>query len=120
MAHARQKVARTKETPTRQREDGRADWVVACESGASIAVRAQPGASRDAVEGVVDGRLRLRVQAPPVEGAANVAVRKLLAKALGVSRSKVRIVRGEKSREKSVEVAGADPEQVRRDLTQGK
>ena len=57
--------------------------------------------------------MRLRVQAPPVEGAANEAVCRFLAKALGVGKSKVRLVQGERSREKTIEIAGLSAQDVR-------
>lgn len=55
-----------------------------------------------------DGILHARVSAPPVDGKANDALRKLLAKRLGVAPSKVTLVRGQKSRDKLVEVEGVD------------
>jgi hypothetical protein len=53
-----------------------------------------------------DGLLRVRVTAPPVEGAANKAVIKLLAEALGVAKSSLEIIAGHTSTEKRVRVAG--------------
>ena len=78
-----------------------------------FSVRVAPRASRDAVGGAHEGALRVRTTAAPVDGRANAAVAKLLAKALGVPRSAVRIVGGESRRSKRVEVAGGDPETVR-------
>ncbi len=74
--------------------------------GLVLDVRVQPRASANRVEGVVDGRLKLRLTAPPVENAANGAVVELIASWLGVPRSRVKLVGGEKSREKRVHVAG--------------
>ena len=66
-----------------------------------------PNASRDEVSGWTDGgMLKVRIQAPPVEGAANKRLVRFLAKAVGVSKSKVRIVRGETSRVKLLEIDG--------------
>lgn len=67
-------------------------------------VRVQPRSSRDEIAGVHDGALRVRLQAPPVEGAANEALVRFLASALGVPRRHVRIVTGESSRNKVVEI----------------
>jgi uncharacterized protein (TIGR00251 family) len=67
-------------------------------------VRVQPRASRDEIAGVHDGALRVRLQAPPVEGAANEALIRFLASALSVPRRHVRIVTGESSRNKVVEI----------------
>jgi uncharacterized protein YggU (UPF0235/DUF167 family) len=71
-------------------------------------VRLTPRAGADRVEGVVDGVLRARVAAPAVEGAANRALLRLLAAELDVSRTAVRLVSGETSRVKLVEVEGVD------------
>ncbi|MCK6526200.1 DUF167 domain-containing protein [Myxococcota bacterium] len=77
-------------------------------------MRVQPGARRDEVVGVVDGALRVKVRAPPVEGAANEAVRRLLAKeVLGIAPSRVVLARGESSRDKEFEVRGLTPDEVR-------
>lgn len=70
-----------------------------------LVVRVTPRASRDAVEGVdTEGRLRIRVSAPPADGAANRSVSKLLAKALGLPQRDVVLMRGARSREKTFEV----------------
>ena len=69
-------------------------------------VRVVPRASRDAIEGEYQGALKVRLTAPPVEDRANDALVRLLAERLKVPRSAVRIVAGEKSRMKRVEIAG--------------
>lgn len=72
----------------------------------ALRVRVQPGASRNRVDAYEDGTLRLRVTAPPEAGRANVAVTQLVADSLGISRSRVKIVRGAASRNKLLEIAG--------------
>jgi uncharacterized protein len=67
-------------------------------------VRVQPRASRNELAGVQNGALRVRLQAPPVDGAANEALVEFLADELGVSPRLVRIVSGSGSRNKVVEV----------------
>jgi len=74
--------------------------------GVVFAVRVKPRASRDAIEGARDGALVVRLTAPPVEGAANTALARLLGRALGVAPSAVRIVGGATSRTKRVAVSG--------------
>ncbi len=64
------------------------------------------------MDGVVDGVLRVRVGAPAVGGAANLALIRLLAEELGVARSDVRIVAGATSRQKLIVVDGVSPELV--------
>ena len=78
-----------------------------------FAVRVQPRSSRTGVEGVHGDALKVRVNAPPVDGAANEAVVEVLAEALGVPRRMVRIVAGESSRSKVVEVTGVGATAVR-------
>jgi hypothetical protein len=73
-----------------------------------FAVRVKPGARKDAVGGRHGDALVVAVQAPPVDGKANDAVRKVLAKAFGVRGQDVVIVAGEKGRDKVVELPG-DP-----------
>ena len=82
-----------------------------------IPVRAQPRASRSEIAGEHDGALRVRLAAPPVEGAANDELVRLIARVLDVPRSAVRIVAGERGRTKVVEVDGVDAETVLRALS---
>lgn len=56
-----------------------------------------------------DGSLRIRVTAPAIEGRANAAVVVLVARWLGVARSRVRVMRGAAGRRKWIEVAGVEP-----------
>ena len=78
----------------------------------SFSVRVAPRASRNAIEGEAQGALKVRVTAPPVDDRANEAVRRLLAESLKAPYSAVRIVAGEKSRTKRVEIAGIGKERV--------
>lgn len=71
-----------------------------------FAVRVIPRAKQSAIEGVHGGALKVRLSAPPVDGAANEALVRVLASALDVARSRVSIVSGLTSRTKTVEVAG--------------
>ena len=82
-------------------------------------VKVQPKTSRDHVVGYRDGVLQLRVTAPPDKGRANAAVVALLADALGVAKSRVRIVRGQSSRDKVLAVESLTQEDVRGILETG-
>jgi uncharacterized protein (TIGR00251 family) len=82
--------------------------------GVRFAVRVQPRASRCEVAGVHGDALKLRLAAPPVDGAANDALVALLADELGVSRGAIRIVTGGAGRSKVIEVAGIDRHAVDR------
>lgn len=82
-----------------------------------LRVHVQPRASRNEVAGVHGDAVKVRVQAPPVEGAANEAVCSTLALALGVPRRNVAVISGQQSRAKVVAIAGMPLEAVRRLLT---
>lgn len=71
-----------------------------------VGVRVVPRSSRDAIAGVRDGRLLVRLTAPPVEGRANAALVKLLARSLGVARDRIEIVSGVSSRSKRLRLEG--------------
>ena len=60
-----------------------------------------------------DGAVLIRVNAPPVDGKANDALCRLIAKRAGVAPSRVRVTRGHTAREKTVEVEGVDTAQLR-------
>ena len=84
-----------------------------------IAVRLVPRASVDAIAGVQDGAVRLRVNAPPVDGKANAAALRFLAVVLGLRVGDLRIVSGARSRSKVIGVTGLDPGTVARRLASG-
>lgn len=71
-----------------------------------FAVRLTPRAAVDRVDGVIEGVLRCRVTAPPVDGAANAALLRLLARELALPRGAVRLVGGVTGRTKVVAVEG--------------
>jgi len=75
---------------------------------AEISVRLRPRGHRDELEGFVGGVLRVRVTAPPVDGKANRALCKLIAKRAGIAPSRVSVLSGAKSRDKRVRVEGID------------
>lgn len=80
---------------------------------ASLRLKVTPSASRDAVVGWQGDVLRVHVRAPAQRGKANDAVLRLLAAALGVERRRLRIIRGETSRQKVVSVDGLDEAEIR-------
>ncbi len=78
-----------------------------------VEVHVVPRAARSAVLGVHDGRLKLSLRAPPVDGEANQALIAFFAEALGVPRRHVALIRGEKSRQKTLAITGVSADQVR-------
>jgi uncharacterized protein (TIGR00251 family) len=83
---------------------------------ARLAVRLQPRASRDEIVGQRDNALVVRVTAPPVDGKANDALCRLIAKRAGVAPTRVSIIRGHAARDKVIEVDGMDEAELRRVL----
>jgi uncharacterized protein len=73
-----------------------------------IRVRVTPRAGRDLIAGWQDGVLRVRLAAAPVDGKANAALIRLLARALGLPARDLRLAGGETAREKRVVVTGLD------------
>ena len=89
------------------------------DGGATLRVRVSPRASRDAVGGEREGALLVRVTAAPVEGAANDALARLLARVLHVPASAVEVRHGASGREKLLHVAGLDAQALRARLSSG-
>ena len=82
------------------------------ERGTTFTVRVVPRASRSEIAGVHEGALRVRIAAPPVEGAANSELVRLLAKSLKVPQNAVRIISGTSSKKKIVRIQGVTPAAV--------
>jgi len=83
---------------------------------ADLLVRLQARAKRNTIVAQRGGALRVSVAAAPVEGQANAALCKLIAKRAGVARGRVSVVRGQRSREKVVRVEGLTLDELRRAL----
>jgi hypothetical protein len=81
-------------------------WAREGAGGAVLELAVQPRASRTRVVGEHDGRLKIQLAAPPVDGEANAALVAFLADALGVRRGDVALLAGEAGRRKRVRVAG--------------
>jgi uncharacterized protein (TIGR00251 family) len=86
--------------------------MVQTREGMVLKLRVQPRASRNAIAGVMDGALKVRLTAPAVEGAANEALIEFLAELLKTPKSAVRLLSGERSRVKRVEIRGVTKAQV--------
>jgi uncharacterized protein (TIGR00251 family) len=90
------------------------DLEIASRDGAVIfRVRVQPRASRDEIAGVIAGALKVRLQAPALEDRANLALCEYLAVLLKTPKSAVRILGGERSRIKRIEIRGVHQRQIR-------
>jgi uncharacterized protein len=82
------------------------------EGGAAIMVTVVPRASKDEVAGMQGDAIKVRLTAPPVDGAANEALIKFLSKCLGVRQSAIEIVAGHSSHQKLVSIVGLSPAEV--------
>jgi len=80
--------------------------------GATLAVRAQPGAKKDAILGRHGDALKVAVTAPAEDGRANAALVECLKNWLGVKRSQVELLSGQKNRQKVFLIRGLTPEEL--------
>lgn len=94
-------------------------WLVPVAGGVRVRLLIQPRASRTEVVGVHGDALRIRLAAPPVDGAANEALIRFLAERTGVPRSALRLVTGAGGRRKVVEWTGVVAAQVAARLAPG-
>lgn len=92
------------------------EWLRSSTAGTEISVHVQPGAAHDERCGTLGSPLKIRVTARAVEGKANRAVCEFLATCLGLPRNEVKILRGERSRQKTIRVA-LPPDQVAHQIT---
>ncbi|ABA87876.1 protein of unknown function DUF167 [Syntrophotalea carbinolica DSM 2380] len=86
------------------------------DKGVVLSVHVQPRASRNELAGLQGESLKIRLTSPPVEGAANKLCREFLAKLLGVAKSRVTLVSGDKSRHKRLLIEGVTLDEVRNKL----
>ena len=78
-----------------------------------IEIYVQPRASKNEIAGMHDGRIKVRLAAPPIDGAANAALVDFIATRLAIAKARVRIVAGATGRRKVVEIEGIDEQAVR-------
>ena len=91
-------------------------WAHARPDGVHLTIRVVPRAARDAIQGVHDDMLKIRLRAPPVDNKANEALVCFLAEKLDLPRGRVRLVAGAAGRTKQVVVSGLDPGDLARRL----
>lgn len=87
-------------------------WLCTKDDAVEIALLVAPRASRSRVVGVHDGRLKVAITAPPVDGAANAAITKMFSKLLGIPPRDITLKSGQTGRRKVIRVSGVAPEQV--------
>jgi uncharacterized protein len=87
-------------------------WLTPAGDGCMMLVKVTPRSSRPGIDGVIAGRLAVRLGAAPVDGKANSELVSLLAKTLGIPKNAVAIRSGGSSRMKRVLIHGLDPETI--------
>lgn len=88
-------------------------FLVETEHGVEILIKVIPRASRSEIFGLQAGSLKVRLNSPPVDGAANKELIKLISKQTGIPKSRIEIIRGSSSRSKSVLLHDAKLSSVR-------
>ena len=76
--------------------------------GVTLKVKVEPRSSRKGISGIVGDALKIRVNAPPVGGAANGELVEILSEEFGIKKTAIKIIRGHSSRDKVVEIEGID------------
>ena len=88
------------------------DFLRAQPDGTLLSVKLQPRASANEIGSPIGSELKIKVTAPPVDAAANEALSELLAEKLDCARNQIELIRGHKSRHKTVKLQGVTPEAV--------
>lgn len=87
-------------------------FIGANKQGSRLRVALQPRSSRDEVVGIYDDRLKIRLKAPAVEGAANRALVEFVAKLLKISKTRVRLKHGQRSKKKVLIIEGISADEL--------
>ncbi|MFI3291827.1 MAG: DUF167 family protein [Opitutales bacterium] len=89
------------------------------ENNQLIAIKIIPNSSKNQFVGILDGALKIKITAPPIEGKANAQLIKFLSKQSGVSKSKIIIESGSTSKHKMISIEGFNADSLERALSQG-
>ena len=76
--------------------------------GITLKIKVEPRSSRNCISGIMDDKIKVKLHAPPVGGAANEELIELLSEEFGVKKTAIRIIRGHSSKEKVIEIEGMD------------
>ena len=87
-------------------------WITDSKEGVIIQVHASPRASKTQVQGLHGDALKIRLQAPPVDGKANETLIEVLAKTLGIPQRQITLISGQTSRQKRLNLQGITANQV--------
>lgn len=87
-------------------------WIRTNQEGVLLAIKVQPRASKSEVVGILGNELKIRIAAPPVDSAANHALMEFIAEKTGYHQQQISVVRGAKSRSKTVFIRCATPNTI--------
>jgi len=95
---------------------GNMQWNRSIDNGVELCIKVIPRASKSGVQGLHGDALKIRLHAPPVDGKANEALIRFLAKTLDVPRARIEIRSGQTSRRKTIRIAGITAEEAEAEL----
>jgi len=84
--------------------------------GIILTLKILPNAKKNSIESYSNDYLKIKISAPPRDSKANQELLKFLSKTFNISKSKISIIKGEKSRNKTIEIAGIDKETIENEL----
>ncbi len=87
------------------------------DEGVEVAIRAIPGSSVTKITGIRQGAVVIKVTTPPEKGKANLTISKVLSVTLGIPKSRILLIRGERNRDKIFLLSAVTPEEAREALT---
>ena len=94
-------------------------WITDTSDGAVLTLRIVPRAHKNAIQGEHGDALKIRLCAPPVDGAANAALIEFLSDTLSIPRARIRLLSGQTSRSKRVLLAGCSSSAIRTKIQAG-
>ncbi|HKL20449.1 MAG TPA: DUF167 domain-containing protein [Tichowtungia sp.] len=93
------------------------EWINETPQGLDVRIRAVPRASKNEIQGIYDGALKVRLTSPPVDGKANRALIKFLSKTLNISKAQIELKQGQTGRSKTLHIQGMTPSEIRKKLS---
>lgn len=93
------------------------EWINETPQGLDIKIRAVPRASKNEIQGIYDGALKVRLTSPPIDGKANQALIKFLSKTLGISKAQIELTRGQTGRSKTLRIHGMTTQEIWKKLS---
>ncbi len=93
------------------------EWINETPTGLELHIRAMPRASKNEIQGLHDGALKIRLTTPPIDGKANQALIKFLSKTLHISKTQIELTQGETSRNKTLRISGLSKNELQERLS---